>query len=372
MNTSSLTFTTSNWGTAQTVTVSAGEDADAADDTATLRHTASGWRLRERDGGRVGDGRRRRVGGSGSVEDVDQPGRGEQRELHGEAVFGADGAGDGGDYRDVEYGPESEHVEPDVHDVELGYGADGDGERGRGRRRGGRHGDASAHGFGGDYASETADVSVTVDDDESVGLVLSKTSINPGEGSSESYTVKLSSEPTAQVTVAITGTSSTDLTLNTSSLTFTTSNWGTAQTVTVSAGEDADATDDTATLRHTASGGDYASETADVSVTVDDDESVGLVLSKTSINPGEGSSESYTVKLSSEPTASVTVAITGTSGTDLSLNTTSLTFTTSSWGTAQTVTVSAGEDADATDDTATLRHTASGRRLRGARRRTYR
>ena len=58
---------------------------------------------------------------------------------------------------------------------------------------------------GGDYAGETADVSVTVDDDESVGLVLSKTSINPGEGSSESYTVKLSSEPTATVTVAITG-----------------------------------------------------------------------------------------------------------------------------------------------------------------------
>ena len=97
-------------------------------------------------------------------------------------------------------------------------------------------------------------MSVTVDDDESVGLVLSKTSINPGEGSSESYTVKLSSEPTAQVTVAITGTSRTDLTLNTSSLTFTTSNWGTAQTVTVSAGQDADAADDTATLRHTASG----------------------------------------------------------------------------------------------------------------------
>ena len=174
---------------------------------------------------------------------------------------------------------------------------------------------------GGDYAGETVDVSVTVDDDESAGLVLSKTSVNPGEGSSESYTVNLSSEPTAQVTVAITGDSGTDLSLNTSSLTFTTSNWGTAQTVTVSAGEDADATDDTATLRHTASGGDYASETADVSVTVDDDESVGLVLSKTSVNPGEGSSESYTVKLSSEPTASVTVSITAvTSGTDLSLD----------------------------------------------------
>ena len=131
--------------------------------------------------------------------------------------------------------------------------------------------------------------------------------------------------------------------------------------------QDADATDDTATLRHTASGGDdYAGATEDVSVTVADDESVGLDLSKSSVNPSEGGSESYTVALSSEPTATVTVAITGTSGTDLSLNTSSLTFTTSDWGTVQTVTVSAGQDADATDDTATLRHTASGGDYAGA------
>ena len=87
------------------------------------------------------------------------------------------------------------------------------------------------------------------------------------EGGNRSYTVKLSSEPTATVTVAITGTSGTDLTLNASSLTFTTSTWSTAQTVTVTAAHDDDATDDEATLRHTASGGDYAGEMEDVSVT---------------------------------------------------------------------------------------------------------
>ena len=208
LNTTSLTFTTSNWGTAQTVTVSAGEDADATDDTATLRHTASGWRLRERDGGRIGDGRRRRVRGLVLVlsKTSINPGEGSSEsytvKLSSEPTAQVTVAITGHS-RDR---PESEHVEPDVHDVELGYGADGDGERGRGRRRGGRRRRRfGTRPPGGDYASETADVSVTVDDDESVGLVLSKTSINPGEGSSESYTVKLSSEPTATVTVAITG-----------------------------------------------------------------------------------------------------------------------------------------------------------------------
>ena len=39
-----LSFTTRNWSTAQSVTVRAASDADAADDTATLTHTASGGR----------------------------------------------------------------------------------------------------------------------------------------------------------------------------------------------------------------------------------------------------------------------------------------------------------------------------------------
>jgi hypothetical protein len=47
-------------------------------------------------------------------------------------------------------------------------------------------------------------------------------------------------------------------TLTNNQLTFTTTNWGTAQAVTVKAGQDNDASNDTATLTHTASGGDYA------------------------------------------------------------------------------------------------------------------
>ena len=109
--------------------------------------------------------------------------------------------------------------------------------------------------------------------------------------------MRLSSQPTAPVTVTIGGVSGTDLSLDKSSLTFTTASWSTVQSVTVSAGQDADAVNDTATLTHTASGGDYGSVTRSVSVTVADDETAELVLSKTSLNPSEGGSESYTVAL---------------------------------------------------------------------------
>ena len=213
---------------------------------------------------------------------------------------------------------------------------------------------------GGGYGSVAEDLPVTVDDDDVPGLVLSKSSLGPAEGASESYTVALATQPTGQVTVTITGHSGTDLTLGETSLTFTTTNWSTAQTVTVTAGQDDDTADDEETLTHTASGGGYGSVAEDLDVTVDDDDVPGLVLSKSSLGPAEGASESYTVALATQPSGQVTVTITGHSGTDLTLGETSLTFTTTNWSTAQTVTVTAGQDDDTADDEETLTHTASG------------
>ena len=68
---------------------------------------------------------------------------------------------------------------------------------------------------------------------------------------------------------------------------------------------------------------------------------------------------SYTVVLNSQPTATVTVTVAGHAGTDVTPSPTSLTFTTSTWGTAQTVTVTAGDDADTANDAVTLTHSAA-------------
>ena len=157
------------------------------------------------------------------------------------------------------------------------------------------------------------------------------------------------------------GATGTDLTVVNPSLTFTASTWNTAQTVAVRAEQDDDAWDDSATLTHTASGADYGSVSKYLPVTVTDNDSAGIVLTPTALQVTEGGSATYTVELATEPSGQVTVTVGGTTGTDLTVvNGGSLTFTASTWNTAQTVEVRAGQDDDASDDSATLTHTASG------------
>ncbi|WP_161632582.1 autotransporter outer membrane beta-barrel domain-containing protein, partial [Candidatus Synechococcus spongiarum] len=102
-------------------------------------------------------------------------------------------------------------------------------------------------------------------------LEFSAPSLTVEEGSSAAYTVKLASEPTGTVTVRVGGNNS-DVTVSPASLSFSTTTWNTAQPVTVVAGEDDDATDDSATLSHTAAGGGYNSITGNVAVTITDND----------------------------------------------------------------------------------------------------
>ena len=120
-------------------------------------------------------------------------------------------------------------------------------------------------------------------------LVLSEASLTVVEGDTTGvdYTVELAAQPSEEVTVTISGHAGTDLTLTglstTDTLTFTTDNWDTAQTVTVNASSDEDGADETVTLTHTAIGGQYDDVTADLTITVDDDETPDLVLSMSSL-----------------------------------------------------------------------------------------
>ena len=187
-------------------------------------------------------------------------------------------------------------------------------------------------------------------------LTLTPTTPTLTEGATTTYTVALATEPTGPVTVTIAGHG--DVTPAPTTLSFTTTDWATAQTVTLTAAEDDDAADDVATLMHTASGGDYASVTADLAVTVTDNDTAGLTLSLTTLTLDEGATTPYTAVLDTEPTDTVTVSIGGDG--DVTPAPTTLTFTTSTWATPQTVTLTAAEDVDAADDVATLTHTASG------------
>ena len=143
---------------------------------------------------------------------------------------------------------------------------------------------------------------------QSPSLVLSETSLDVPEAGSASYTVKLATLPTADVTVSIGGTANTDLSLNKTSLTFTTANWDTTQSVRVSAAQDSDALNDTATLTHTATGGGYGTVSANLPVMVTDTTRMRLVAVVE--NVPEGESKPIRARLPMPLDVAVTITVT--------------------------------------------------------------
>ena len=382
-NTNTLTFTTSNWDTAQTVTVTPVEDANGTGETITLTHTQSGGdytgiaadsvtvNVTDSDTRNVvlsptsftlteGDG----TGATYTVKLATEPSETVTVTIggHSGTALSISGTAMTGDT--LTFTASSWDTAQTVT-VKAGEDANA-----------GDESETLTHtASGGDYASVSQDLPVTITDDDTATIVLSETelTVTEGDGIGASYTVKLATEPSETVTVTIGGHTGTDLTLSGTALTgntltFTGSNWDTAQTVTVKAGQDSNAGGESEKLTHTASGGDYASVSKDLLVTVEDDDTAAIVLSESALTVTEGDTTgaSYTVKLSTQPTGAVTVTIDGHSGTDLTVSGTTLnasgelTFTTSNWDTAQTVTVKAGEDANAADEDETLTHTASG------------
>ena len=118
-----------------------------------------------------------------------------------------------------------------------------------------------------------ASAMVTVQDNDTRGVTVSATALTVNEDTTGTYTVVLDSQPTANVTVTPSRTGSTDVTFSPATLTFTALNWNTVQPVTVTAAQDSDAVNDSATISHAVTGGDYVGVTVEsVVVTVDDDE----------------------------------------------------------------------------------------------------
>ena len=86
----------------------------------------------------------------------------------------------------------------------------------------------------------------------------------------------------------------------------------------------------------------------------------GVRVSRDSLRVSEGGGRSYAVSLTAPPDAAVTVTARVRDNPDVSVSPQSLAFTPADWHVAQTVTVSAADDADEEDDTATVEHLVSG------------
>lgn len=197
--------------------------------------------------------------------------------------------------------------------------------------------------------------SITDNDLASVEITRSDGSTDLSEdGTTDTYAVVLSSEPTANVTISFT----VDAQLNAiSAITFSDSDWDTPQSVTVSAVDDDVAEGvHTGTISHAATSADAnyngtgvafavdGASTNDVVASIADNDTASVLLTQTAETTAvteDGETDTLQVVLSSEPTQPVTISLV----TDAQLNAlTDLTFTATDWNVVRNVEVSAAED----------------------------
>ena len=210
-----------------------------------------------------------------------------------------------------------------------------------------------------DYSGISETVSVTIRDTGIAGLVVNPPSVTMREGTERTLEVALTQKPLSPVVVNLRGNAGTDLELSPSSLTFITADWQAPKSVTLTANEDDDIEDDTATLTLTASGGGYVGVEETIPVTIEDNDVAGIVVDRT-VTMEEGGTYPLKIRLLAQPSGPVTVNFSGHLGTDLSLRDPHLTFTTSNWNQAQTVTLAAEKDEDYETDTVELNLATSG------------
>ena len=248
-------------------------------------------------------------------------------------------------------------------------------------------------GGGGFFGRPTiASVTVNVNDDETAAILLDADPSSPATDESgplaldelstssdnaKSYTARLSAEPTADVTVAVTSGDTTAATVDKASLTFTSSNWNTRQTVTVTAVQDSDGIGENVTITHAASTtamSEYTNVQATITASLTDKDAPGFVFDADPSSPATDeagplelqelsssstNSDDYTVRLTSQPTQTVTATITSGDTSAVTVDQSTLTFTSTSWNTPQTVNLSAQQDDGGANESVAITHSAA-------------
>ena len=385
-----LSFTTGNWDTTQTVYVRANDTEDAIE-TDTLSHTLSG--RRHQSGQRPGPGSR---GSETGHRPVPQPAPwsldegstanytvklnappsaavtvtvSRSNDLD-EVQFSATASGTYANSLELTFTTENWNTAQTLY-VRAGEdNTDSTNESGTITH--------TASATGGYTASITATRSVTVDDNDDPGLTINPSPLSLNEGRNASYTVRLVTRPSTgnNVTVAIerqTGTGASNaVEFNTDNgsdyyttgqtLTFTDSNWNRPQRVYVRAATDSDGDNERDVLTHDMSGSTdtvYSGLAADeLTVNVTDTVSAGLLFSPGNLSVPPGSSRSYNIRLTAPPAGDVMVTPASDNSAVTIESPTPLTFTASDWNEAQQVEVMAAAGA-ATGTEATVSHNLS-------------
>jgi hypothetical protein len=145
-------------------------------------------------------------------------------------------------------------------------------------------------------------------------------------GGKATFSVALTSQPTGNVSVAVSSSNTKEGTVSPASLAFTAANWATAQTVTVTGVDDAQLVASTVSLTNT------------------NDDVVGITVTPTSCATTPETTATFSVVLKSQPLGPVSIALTSDTPTEGTVAPAALSFTVANWNTAQTVTVTGVDD----------------------------
>jgi gliding motility-associated-like protein len=212
---------------------------------------------------------------------------------------------------------------------------------------------AAATSADGNYTGMNAsDVSVTNNDDgDTAGITVSTISGNTSEsGTTASFTIVLDSEPTANVTIGLSSDDTSEGTVSPASVTFTSGNWDTPQIITVTGVNDAladgDQTYHIVTSAATSTDGNYTGMNPDdVTVINIDGDVASINVSVISGHTAEdGTTATFTIVLTSQPTADVTIDLSSDDPSEGTVLSTSVTFTSGNWDSARTITVTGVDD----------------------------
>ncbi|SVB13053.1 uncharacterized protein METZ01_LOCUS165907, partial [marine metagenome] len=172
-------------------------------------------------------------------------------------------------------------------------------------------------------------------------------------GSTDAFTVVLDTQPASDVVLSAASSDPGEANVAPTTLTFTTSNWNTAQTITVT-GVDDDLLDGNQTATVTLSVVDGSSADAfdplanqTVAVTNADDDSFGLSVVQSDGSTGtteSGATDSFTVVLNTQPASDVVLAVASSDTGEVTVAPATLTFTSGNWDTGQAVTVTGVAD----------------------------
>lgn len=205
----------------------------------------------------------------------------------------------------------------------------------------------------------------TITNDDTAGVTVTQSGGNTNVvegGASDTYQVQLTSQPVATVTVNIAP--NTQVSAAPLSLSFNALTWNTPQMVTVTATNDSVAEGaHTGIISHTAVSADAAYNSISISqvtANITDNDTAGVSVVPQNILIAEGGvTATYVINLTSSPASSVTVIVNP--GVQVNANPASLNFTSLTWSTPQTVTVTAIDDAisEGSTHSSVITHTAT-------------